>query len=136
MPLMAWNQKFSVGVASLDEEHQRLVALLNHFYDALQAGNANDVLGDILDRLIQYTQLHFGHEEQFLQESGYADYAAHKKLHDDLTRQVLAVQQKQKSAATNALSVEVMSFLKNWLLNHIQGTDRKYGPHLNSKGIH
>jgi hemerythrin len=136
MPLMAWNQKFSVGVASLDEEHQRLVALLNHFYDALQTGKANDVLGDILDRLIQYTQLHFGHEEQFLQESGYADYAAHKKLHDDLTRQVLAVQQKQKSAATNALSVEVMSFLKNWLLNHIQGTDRKYGPHLNSKGIH
>ena len=55
--------------------------------------------------------------------------------------QVLAVQQKSrsdgtKSDDTNALSVQVMSFLNNWLLNHIQGTDRKYGPHLNSKGIY
>jgi len=34
------------------------------------------------------------------------------------------------------LSLEVMNFLKDWLMNHIQGSDKKYGPYLNSHGIH
>jgi len=136
MPLIAWNEELSVGIALLDEEHKQLVSLLNEFYDAVEAGEAKDVLGNILDRLIQYARFHFESEEQLLQQSGYADYAAHKKLHEDLTRQLLRAQEKCKNGATAALSAEIMLFFKNWLLNHILGTDKKYGPPLNSIGIH
>ena len=45
------------------------------------------------------------------------------------------MQRKYAAGASATLSMEVMIFLKNWLVNHIQGSDQKYGPHLNSKGI-
>ena len=136
MALMTWNQNMSVGVKVLDDDHKRLVALINELHDALKTGHGKDALGKILDSLVSYTKSHFAHEEQFFARTNYPDSAAHKKQHDDLTKQVLEVQTKFKNGATGNLSLEVMMFLKDWLTNHIQGSDKKYGPYLNSKGIH
>ncbi len=135
MPLMTWNEKFSVGVQMLDDDHKKLVGMVNQLYDGIQAGSGKDVLAKILDGLIDYTKVHFGHEEQFFSKTNYADTAVHKKEHADLTQQVLDVQRKYKAGISGTLSLEVMNFLKNWLINHIQGSDKKYGPYLNSKGI-
>lgn len=136
MPLMAWNNNLSVGIAVIDEDHKKLVAMVNELYDAVQGGHGKEALGKILDGLINYTVLHFAREEKFFLETGYPDAIAHKKEHADLTKQVLDVQTKYKSGATSTLSLEVMNFLKNWLVKHIQGSDKKYGPYLNAKGIH
>ena len=136
MPLMTWNEKLSVGVKMLDDDHKKLVGMVNQMYDAIGAGHGKDSVGKILDGLVDYTKTHFDHEEQFFAQTGYGETAAHKKEHDDLTKQVLAVQEKYKAGVTSCLSLEVMNFLKNWLVNHIQGSDKKYGPYLNSKGIH
>jgi hemerythrin len=84
---------------------------------------------------VQYTKVHFAREEKFFAQTGYAGSAAHKQEHDTLTQQVLDVQQKYMSGASAALSIDVLRFLKNWLINHIQGSDQKYRPHLNAKGI-
>ena len=135
MPLMSWNEKMSVGVAVIDEEHKKLVAMLNELYDGMQSGKAAESLGKVLDGLIAYTAAHFKHEEDLFAKTGYPAAAAHKKEHDELTKQVLAVQAKYKAGVTGTLSMEVMSFLKNWLITHIQGSDKSYGPHLNSKGV-
>jgi hemerythrin len=135
MPLMTWTEKMSVGVKVLDDDHKKLVSMLNELHDGLQAGHGKEALGKILDGLINYTKIHFGREEQFFSKTAYADSAAHKKEHDELTRQVIDVQQKYKSGAVSTLSLEVMNFLKNWLIQHIQGSDKKYGPHLNAQGI-
>jgi hemerythrin len=135
MPLMTWNDKLSVGVTVIDQEHKKLVGMINELYDAVQSGHGKAALGKILDGLVDYTKTHFAHEEKFFADTGYPDSAAHKKQHDDLTKQVLDVQAKYKSGATGTLSVEVLNFLKNWLINHIQGSDKKYAPHLRAKGI-
>jgi len=135
MPLMTWNEQMSVGVKVLDEDHKKLVAMINELHEGLKAGHGKDVLGKILDGLVSYTKFHFQREQQLFARTGYPEAEAHKKLHDDLTKQVLDVQAKFKSGAVTCLSLDVMEFLKNWLTNHIQGTDKKYGPHLNSKGI-
>jgi len=136
MPLMTWNEKLSVGVKVLDDDHKKLVGMLNQLYDAIQSGHGKDSLSKTLDGLVDYTKTHFAREESFFAQTQYGASTAHKKEHDDLTKQVLEVQQKFKAGATGCLSLEVMNFLKNWLVNHIQGSDQKYGPHLNSKGIH
>jgi hemerythrin len=135
MALMNWNEKMSVGVAVIDDEHKKLVAMLNDLYDGVQAGKGAAALGKVLDGLIAYTAAHFKHEEEFFAKTGYPAAAAHKKEHDDLTKQVLDVQAKYKSGVSGTLSLEVMNFLKTWLIKHIQGSDKAYGPHLNSKGI-
>ncbi len=135
MPLMTWTEKLSVGVVVLDEDHKRLVSMVNELYDSMQAGHGKETLGRILNDLVHYTKVHFAREEKFFAQSGYPAAAAHKHEHDALTQQVMEVQQKYMAGASAALSIDVLRFLKSWLINHIQGSDQKYRPHLNAKGI-
>jgi hemerythrin len=135
MPLMTWTEKMSVGVEVLDNDHKKLVDMVNTLFDGIQGGHGKEAVGKILDGLIAYTVEHFNREEAFFAKTGYPDAAAHKAQHEDLCKQVVDVQQKFKSGATPTLSLEVMNFLKNWLVNHIQGTDKKYSAYLNSHGI-
>lgn len=136
MALMQWNDKLSVGIAVIDADHKKLVGMVNDLYDAVSAGKGADKMGRILDGLIDYTKSHFAREEAFFAQHGYPESAAHKKEHADLARQVLDVQAKYKAGATSTLSLQVMNFLKDWLLKHIQGSDKKYAPFLNAKGVH
>jgi len=135
MPLMDWGPKLSVGIREFDGEHQKLVGMVNDLFDAMNAGKGKDRLAPILDGLVSYTVSHFQHEERLMKQHGYAGYAAHKDEHDKLTHQVADIQQKFKGGATAALSVEVMNFLKNWLIKHIMGTDKAYTAFLNGKGV-
>jgi hemerythrin len=79
--------------------------------------------------------MHFDREENFFAQTGYPAATSHKQERDALTRQVIEIQKKYAAGASAALSLEVMKFLRNWLIQHIQGSDQKYRPHLNSKGI-
>jgi hemerythrin len=136
MPLMTWTDKLSVGVGVIDEDHKKLVSMVNELYDAMQAGHGREKLGRILGELVQYTKFHFAREEKFFAQTGYPAAGPHKQQHEALTRQVLDVQQKYAAGSNATLSLDVMHFLKNWLVTHIQGSDQAYRSHLNSKGIH
>lgn len=135
MPLVEWNEKLSVGVSIIDDEHKKLVGMLNQLYDAMQTKQSDDALGRVFDGLVAYTAYHFEHEEALFAETGYAAVAEHEKEHADLTKQVLDVQRKYQEGATATLSTEMLNFLRKWLLTHIMGSDRKFGPHLNANGI-
>ncbi len=135
MPLMNWTNDLSVGVPSIDDEHKKLVGMLNELYDAMHAGHAKDVLSKILDDMIAYTAAHFKHEEELFKRTGYPHAAAHKAEHDALTKQVLAVREKYAQARTTQLSMEVMTFLKSWLNGHIRESDMDYAEHFIAKGV-
>jgi len=130
MPLMTWTDKLSVGVGVLDEDHKKLVGMLNELFDAMRAGQGRDSLGRILNGLVQYTKFHFAREEKYFAQTGYPAAVPHKQEHDALTRQVLDVQQKYTAGASATLSLDVMQFLKNWLANHIMGHDQQYAAEL------
>jgi hemerythrin-like metal-binding protein len=136
MPLMTWTDKMSVGVKVLDDDHKKLVTLINDLHEGLKAGHGKETLGKILDGLVNYTKSHFEREERLFAKTGYPDSHAHKKQHDDLTHQVLSVQAQYKGGAAATLTMDVMDFLKTWLTNHIQGSDQKYSAHLNAHGVH
>ena len=135
MPLMEWNDKLSVGVREIDEDHKRLIAMLNELFDAMQLGHGKEVLTKTLDGMILYTRTHFAREEKYFEVYSYPDAAAHKAQHDALTKQVLEIQAKYRAGATTVLSLEVLSFLRSWLLKHIMATDKQYGAFLISKGL-
>jgi hemerythrin len=136
MALMEWSPTFSVKVKKFDDQHKKLVDLVNQLHDAMKAGQGNVALGAILQQLINYTATHFKDEEQVMQANGYPDLAKHKTIHADLVKQVLDLQKKfQTGEAGGVLTMKVLSFLKDWLVTHIQGEDKKYGVYLNTKGI-
>lgn len=133
MALMQWSQMFSVGVTQFDNEHKKLVDLLNNLHDAMKAGKGNDVIGKTLDGLISYTATHFASEEKLMQQHNYPAFAKHKTEHISLTNQALQIQ--KDFHAGKALPSNLLQFLKDWLLKHIGNEDKLYGPFLNSKGI-
>jgi len=134
MALITWNDKFSVRVSRFDEEHKQLMNLINQLHDAMKTGQGKQVIGDVLQGLISYTQNHFASEEKLMKGHSYPGYESHKKEHNQLTMTVLDFQ-KGFASGSVPLSQTVMSFLRDWLTNHIQGMDKEYGPFLNGKGI-
>lgn len=134
MGFITWDEKYSVGVRELDAQHKQLVQILSDLYDAMQAQKTNDVLGRILTQLVNYTKNHFATEEKLMAQCGYPDLAAQKREHEAFTKKVVDFKESFDSGRTS-LSVSLTSFVKDWLFSHIGGTDKKYGPFMNSKGI-
>lgn len=135
MPLMEWHDNMSVGIPDIDSQHQKLVAMLNDVYDGMQQGKSRETLDKVLDELIDYTVSHFKFEEGLLLKTGYPDYENHKKQHDDMAKKALDIQERFKKSTSGVLSIETTSFLKNWIINHIMGTDKKYTSHLIANGV-
>jgi len=134
MPFMTWTDKLSVGVKVFDDDHKKLIGTLNQLNDGMKAGHGKEVLEKVLAELVDYTKFHFAREEETFAKTGYPEAATQKKQHAELVKRVLEMQARFKKGELT-LSLEVMDFLKDWLINHIQGTDKKYGPFLNAKGI-
>lgn len=134
MALITWEEKFSVGIVSIDDQHKKLVELVNKLHEAMGQGRGDKILKEVLAELIEYTKTHFSYEEKLMANNGYPEFMAHKSEHDQLTRKVLEFQAAAQTGQM-ALSVSLSSFLKTWLLSHIAGYDKKYSLFLVSKGV-
>ncbi len=120
-----WKSEYAVNIGSIDAQHQTLFAIGRQLYTAMSAGKGKSVLAKILDRLVQYTAMHFAHEERLMQLYQYPDFAAHKAEHDALAKQVIAFQEEFNSGRAT-MAVQVLQFLKDWLETHIKGSDMAY----------
>ncbi len=134
MGFIKWNDNYSVKVVEIDDQHKKLIGLVNQLYDAMRAGKGREALDPVLTELVNYTVYHFSTEERLFRQHGYPDYEQHKKIHDDLTRK--AKDLKEAFARGNKMiTIDVMLFLSNWWNIHILEEDKKYVDFLHSKGV-
>ncbi|MGE0080875.1 MAG: bacteriohemerythrin [Thiohalomonadaceae bacterium] len=134
MPVMiAWSDAFSVDIQEIDEQHKCLVDLINKLYEVL-AGHGDEAIGGILDELVRYTRVHFSVEECLMRLFAYEGYEEHKKIHDALVKRVLELQA-QYRAGEQKVGMELLYFLKDWLMDHIQRVDKHYSRHLVAHGV-
>ncbi len=134
MALITWSDDFSVGIDSIDDQHKKLVNMINGLNDALEKGEADAMVIKIFGGLAAYTQKHFAYEEELFDQHGYPDTAAHKQEHAALIDQVVELKQKL-DAGDFMISSELMDFLKAWLTKHIMGSDKKYSECFISHGV-
>ncbi|MGB4268596.1 MAG: bacteriohemerythrin [Spirochaetota bacterium] len=134
MEFIEWGEHLSVGVKVFDNEHKQLVALINKLNQALLAGSAKKTMEEILKNLVNYTQIHFKHEEDYMILYDYPEYEKHKREHDALTDQVMDFYTRYQAGKT-VFSLELMNFLKDWLTNHILISDKKYKNFFQSKNV-
>jgi hemerythrin len=132
--MFEWHNEFSVDIGSIDVQHKMLFSIANELYSAMLAGQSNASMARILDRLVQYTKVHFAHEERLMQEHHYPGLALHKVEHDALTAKVLKFQSDFQAGHAN-MSLQLLQFLRSWLEGHIKGSDQKYSPFLRSKAV-
>lgn len=134
MALISWSSMLSTGVAEQDNQHKKLIDLINQLNDAMQAGKGTDVLGKVLNELVSYTVMHFGYEEKLMGQHGYAETPAHKAEHAKFVQTVGDFKKKFDSGSA-VITAEIMNFLRDWLTSHIMKTDKKLGKALNDKGV-
>jgi len=135
MALFTWSDKYSVGVKDMDNQHKVLVDILNELYEAMQTNQSKEILGKTITKLVSYTKTHFANEERYMEKYNYPGLTEQKKSHIAFVDKI-TVFKNDYDAGKIAMSVSLTSFLKDWLLTHISGTDKKYGEFFNAKGLY
>ena len=136
MSFMPWTDDFSIGIAMFDDEHKKLVRMINELHACIAAGNNEQTVRRVCDELVEYTVMHFGHEEMYFYDVSYPDATEHAAIHADMKRKVLEYREKIGRNDSSNLAIELLSFLRSWLANHILVEDRKYSEFLKAHHIH
>lgn len=134
MALVNWDPSYSVKVNRCDEDHKKLFALINALHDAMLTGKGSEILQQVVKELADYTKFHFTAEESLLERTRYPALNSHRSQHQQFVQKVQTFQNDLNNAQ-GAHSIQVLSFLKEWLVNHIKNTDQQYSAHLNANGV-
>jgi hemerythrin-like metal-binding protein len=124
-----WEDAYSVGVVTMDEQHKRFFVMINELHQAMKQARGADALGRILNELASYTEYHFSAEEAAMEAAAYPDLAAHKELHNQFIAKVADFQHRF-NAGDRSIILDAMNTVKEWLIHHIQKVDKKYGPYV------
>ena len=124
-----WTDKFSIGVAEVDAQHQKLFGLIEKLNESVKTSNEVRYLVNYLDELIDYTKYHFQSEEKIMAEKDYPKYKMHKLEHEKLTQQA-ADFRNSVSEGKNIETDKFIEFLFIWLTKHIMDQDKKIGTFL------
>lgn len=131
--LLQWDESYRVGVEEIDRQHQHLFELLNRLALALAVnrGQAEKVIGEVLVEMAAYADEHFKSEQLYLEK--HPDYAAHLLRHWEFTKKCMGLVMGYRR--DKEVSVETLSYLINWLRNHVLQEDRRYFRELSEQGL-
>ncbi|ODU52130.1 MAG: bacteriohemerythrin [Lysobacteraceae bacterium SCN 69-48] len=124
MALLVWQAELDTGIDVIDQQHHRIVALINQLAEA----TTRDDQAAVLEELVDYTLSHFAFEEELMEESGYTFGPAHKRVHDMFVRRVS--EYRMRFDAGEDITGELKGMLARWLFNHIRGDDKSYARHV------
>ena len=132
--MFEWKEKYVLGIEEIDNQHRNLVDLINRLFAAMQSGAGKDILDETLTGLVDYTRRHFMTEEILMGNYDYPELDEHIVEHHKFTEEISKFQQDYQSGNTG-ISIQLISYLRNWLDEHICETDHKYGDYLREKGL-
>lgn len=138
--LVEWrDERLSVFVRGLDNQHRYLVNTLNALFEGVVTGRGRSALETVVKRMVEYTKFHFRSEEILMEKYGYSEdrremYERHVREHRGFVEATVKFKE-EFEAGEKELTLDVFRFLANWLENHIAGTDRDYGFYFRSIGL-
>ena len=123
--MLEWEDKYSVGISIFDEEHKKLIGILNKAIYAKEHNDNTEEIKEVLREMTDYTFTHFTTEEAYMKAFNYPEYQDHKEEHMNFSTKIIAYAYKVIKGDYQ-FADELTEYLKQWLINHIQVTDRKY----------
>ncbi|MBF0178389.1 MAG: bacteriohemerythrin [Magnetococcales bacterium] len=129
-----WTDTLLTGVRDVDDDHKKLVAMVNKIHRLLKESAGSAAVGQVINELAAYTQFHFAREEKFFDQFGYPDTASHKEKHVQLLQGVSTLM-KEFAEGDFAAPMDLLTVAKAWLINHIMKTDMAFAPFLKEKGV-
>jgi len=129
MAVIKWRESYNTGVDQFDQEHHKLVELINGMFEATRDKSELKTVEKLLDELVAYTGYHFDNEEKAMESVDYPGFAEHKKEHDKLKAEAVNFKTKLAEDLENGTR-NLYRFLREWLTEHILECDMKYREHL------
>jgi hemerythrin-like metal-binding protein len=138
--LLMWTDNLSVNIKDFDDDHKRVIRIINELHGAIQGAAATGKIAAAemeiaLHRLDNYVQRHCAQEELFMTQTGYSELEEHKKEHAKLAALIGDIQSRLRGSTDPKDAAELMQFVYDKVIDHIFVTDRKYSSYLHSKGI-
>jgi len=134
MELFPWKEEYSVNIAKIDEQHKRLVAVINQFHDAIIAGQSRKDLQKVFAILLDYMLHHFDTEEALLAKHGFPGLEEHKKEHEMFRKKIVAFLDTFLDTEMD-VTMDMAQYLATWLKAHVFSTDKKYSIFLHERGV-
>lgn len=128
-----WTPDLNIGVQLFDLEHRQMGALINQLHTLMVVKRDRFSADQLTDMLIQAARAHFSSEEALLRELGFPGREDHFLEHTRLIDELRDLQRQFKAGTLSALAMP--TFLKKWLVDHIQNADRLYVEFLKTKGV-
>jgi hemerythrin-like metal-binding protein len=132
--LIEWKDRYSVGNDGIDDDHKKIIEIINNLHSNLKNFSEQDVIKDIIARLFEYTQYHFAREESILEKANYPDLEKHRAVHRSLTEKTQELTD-QLMHNSQGVPLRTMSFLKDWWIDHIIVMDLKYKKYIEGHKI-
>lgn len=132
LPYIKWKDSYYVDVEEIDYDHKQLVGLINQVVTVSHDDLKENLVPEILDKLIDYTKYHLNREEKLMDEYDYPEKVWHAAQHEKFINKINRFYSKY-SKERNMKNEEVFDFLRCWLLKHISYTDKDLGAFIKAK---
>lgn len=132
MATIKWRESYATGIEQFDQEHQKIVTLINSMFEAIRDKKGIEDVTALLEELVKYTEYHFDNEEQAMEEANYSELPDHKAEHEKLKEESVNFQARLEKNFNNGAK-DFYRFLREWLTEHILECDMKYSEYLSKK---
>lgn len=123
MPKITWSEKLELGIASIDEQHRRIIELINELQDHIERGELV-LANQTLQALIEYKTFHCAHEEELLLQACFPFLKPHKRAHSHCINECTAFYRRAEQG--EYVAHKALAFVKPWMVKHIRGEDMDY----------
>ncbi|HTX92148.1 MAG TPA: bacteriohemerythrin [Anaerolineales bacterium] len=132
MEKILWDQSLSVGIEEIDQQHKQLVKMLNQLIELDGVTVASETISDTLTRMTEYADYHFTSEEQYMEQIQYPEFESHKKQHIEFMRKTAELSMGTMEYK-ESIPADLLTYLKDWLINHIMESDMKIKSYLQAQ---
>lgn len=134
-----WNDRFNIGVDSIDKAHQRLFSIVSKLISLNEdTDKQQHACREGIKYLKSYTLRHFADEEEYMRSIDYSEYAIHKSLHDNMCNVTIpALEEELESQNYSVESVQhFLGICIGWLNAHIMVEDNAITGRTAHKWLH
>ncbi len=132
MAVIKWQECYATGVAPFDQDHQKLVALINDVYEAIRKGDGDERIGELIQPFLVYAESHFAREESAMQRYAFSGYEKHREEHQAFRNHMDSLLKRAEREKVDGMALDLLNVMRQWLLNHILVTDKEYASTLQS----
>ena len=134
MNFLEWDDRYSVNVSEIDNQHKEILKITNKLLKAIADGTGNEIVGEILQNLTDYITTHFRTEEYYFDKFNYPKSYSHKEEHEAFVQKVSEFK-KSLEKGRKTLYLDVTNFILNWLMSHLLLSDKEYANFFSEKGL-